>query len=194
VCEAFCVMLLGVAFWKWGIIQGGRNARFYLLLTLACYGAGLSLRAIGASEQLLMTPVPKIGWMTQEIARILVAVGHVGIVNLAVKFAVGRFLFSPLRAAGRTAFSLYFMQQIIGLWFLFAPWGPGLWGKLGWGGMMVTAALVIGAQLVIANLWVRSFANGPMEWAWRSLAYLRWQPFRIKRGPVATVELGAVTA
>lgn len=191
VVEAFCVMLLGVALWKWGVIQGERSARFYLLLMLACYLPGFALRAIGAGESLLMTPVPKTYWMTQEIARMLVSVGHIALLNLAVKCATGRWLLAPLKAAGRTAFSLYFMQQIVGLWILFAPWGPNLWGNLGWAGMMGTALAVITAQVVIANLWVRHFANGPLEWAWRSLSYLKLQPFRRQREALASTA-GAV--
>jgi len=194
VCEAFCVMLLGVALWKWGVIQGQRSTRFYLLLMLACYIPGFALRAIGASEALLTLPVPKSYWMSQELARIAVSVGHVALFNLAVRFAAGRFLLIPFKAAGRTAFSLYFMQQIVGLWILFAPWGPGLWGNLGWGGLAATALVVVAAQLVIANLWVRGFANGPLEWAWRSLSYLKLQPFRRNRTVSAPPEAAAAPA
>ena len=32
IAEALCVMLIGVALWKWRVIQGDRSARFYLLL------------------------------------------------------------------------------------------------------------------------------------------------------------------
>jgi uncharacterized protein len=73
------------------------------------------------------------------------------------------------------------MQQIIGLWILFAPWGPGLWGRVGWASMAGIALAVVALQLVVANLWVRHFATGPLEWAWRSLAYVQWQPFRRRR-------------
>ncbi|HEY6816667.1 MAG TPA: DUF418 domain-containing protein [Croceibacterium sp.] len=194
VAEAFCVMLLGVALWKWGVIQGQRSTRFYLLLMLACYLPGFTLRAIGASEALLLTPVPKSYWMTQEFARIAVSVGHVALFNLAVRFAAGRFLLTPFKAAGRTAFSLYFMQQIVGLWILFAPWGPGLWGNLGWAGLAGVALAVILAQLVIANLWVRHFANGPLEWAWRSLSYLKRQPMRRARQPDPAFGTGVLPA
>ncbi|MCX8476702.1 MAG: DUF418 domain-containing protein [Sphingomonas sp.] len=181
IAEAFCVMLIGIALWKWGVIQGQRSARFYLLLMLACYIPGFALRAWGASEHLVMMPMPRISWFTQEFARIAVSIGHLAMINLAVKSAAGRAVFAPFKAAGRTAFSLYFMQQIIGLWILFAPWGPGLWDRVGWASMAGIALAVIALQLVVANLWVRYFANGPLEWAWRSLAYVHWQPFRRRR-------------
>ncbi|MES2444666.1 MAG: DUF418 domain-containing protein [Pseudomonadota bacterium] len=179
--EAFCTMLLGIALWKWQVIQGGRSAGFYLLLMLACYVPGFALRWIAAKEMLTMVPIPRVGWITIEFARVAVAVGHIALVNLMVKSGAGRAILAPFKAAGRTAFSLYFIQQIVGLWILFAPWGVGLWDKLSWSGLYAVALGVIALQLVIANLWVRAFANGPLEWAWRSLAYVRWQPFRKRK-------------
>jgi uncharacterized protein len=44
--------------------------------------------------------------------------------------------------------------------------------------MMTVAAIVIAAELVAANLWLRHYENGPMEWLWKSLAYERREPFR----------------
>jgi uncharacterized protein len=178
--EAFCAMLIGVALWKWRIIQGGRSARFYLGLVIASYGYGLTARAVGVSEILTFTPIPKTIWINWEFARLSVAIGHLALVNLVVKSALGARLLSPLKAAGRTAFSLYFMQQIIGLYILFAPFGLGLWGKFGWAGLAAIATTVIVSQIVIANIWIRFFATGPFEWAWRSLSYLKWQPFRLR--------------
>lgn len=181
VIEAFSVMLLGIALWKWGVIQGDRTRCFYLLLMLGCYGFGLTARLVGALEVTSFQPIPKTIWITEEFARIAVSVGHVALVNWAMQGAFGRRLFAPFKAAGRTAFSLYFLTSFIGLWVLFAPWGLIGWGRLGWAAMMGVATLVIAGLVVLANLWVRWFANGPLEWAWRSLAYWQRQPFRRPR-------------
>jgi uncharacterized protein len=177
VCEAFCMMLIGIALWKWQVIQGGRSARFYLALMLGCYIPALIARYLGAQEILNPGPIARTFWFSQEFARIAMAVGHLALVNLAVKSGIGRAIFSPFKAAGRTAFSLYFLQQIIGLWIVFAPWGLNLWGKLSWSGLYTVVLAVVIGELILANIWVRFFANGPMEWAWRSLSYVKWQPF-----------------
>lgn len=182
--EAFCMMLIGIALWKWGVIQGERSARFYLLLMLACYIPGMAMRVVAGHEFLSNVPGPKLLWMTQEFARMAVSIGHVALVNLAVKSGVGRVIFGPFKAAGRTAFSLYFLQQIIGIYILYAPWGLGLWGRQSWSDLAGTVLLVIGGQLLLANLWLRFFSTGPLEWLWRSLAYLRWQPFLRRASPV----------
>ena len=181
IAEAFCMMLIGIALWKWRVVQGGRSTRFYAVLLVCCYVPGMLARAIGAQEMLSPVPIVHTAWITEEPARVLVSIGHVALVNLAMRSGVGVAILAPFKAAGRTAFSLYFLQQFIAIYILFAPWGPGLWGKLSWSGLYGVALAVLVFEVVLANLWLRAFAMGPMEWAWRSLAYVRWQPFRRPR-------------
>jgi uncharacterized protein len=52
VLEAWCTMMTGIALWKWRVIQGGRDRRFYLALWMAGYGVGLSLRGVGLGVSL----------------------------------------------------------------------------------------------------------------------------------------------
>ncbi|MBX3595434.1 DUF418 domain-containing protein [Sphingomonas sp.] len=181
VIEAFCAMLIGIALWKWGIIQGERSARFYVILALVAYGFGLTARGVGTFEMMSFSPIPKTIWITSEFARLATGLGHLALVNLAMKAAAGRHILSIFKAPGRTAFSLYFLQQIIGLHILFAPYGFNLWNRFGWATQFWIATAVIVLCIVVANLWVRVFANGPLEWAWRSLAYVKWQPFLRRR-------------
>jgi uncharacterized protein len=35
-------------------------------------------------------------------------------------------------------------------------------------------------QIVACQWWSRRFRFGPMEWLWRSLTYLKWQPLRLR--------------
>lgn len=176
VAEAFCAMLIGIALWKWRIIQGGRSAGFYAVLTLAAYGFGLTARWIGVGEILSFAPIPKTIWFTEEFARLATGLGHLALVNLIVKAVIGQRLLAPFKAAGRMAFSLYFLQQIIGGFILFAPFALGLWGKFGWAELAAIATAVIIFELILANIYMRFFVSGPLEWLWRSLAYVRWQP------------------
>jgi uncharacterized protein len=185
VLEAFCAMLIGIALWKWGIIQGERSTRFYALATLLAYGFGITARYFGALEISSFQPYPKTIWITQEFARLAMGFGHVTLINLAVKSVAGRSILSPFKAAGRTAFSLYFLEQLIGIHILFSPYGLNLWAKFGWANQFWIATGVIALCLVVANIWVRFFANGPLEWAWRSLSYVKRQPFLLQRGAAA---------
>ncbi|WHO37197.1 DUF418 domain-containing protein [Sphingobium sp. AP49] len=178
VAEAFSAMLIGIALWKWGIIQGLRSTRFYLVLALCAYGFGLGARAIGVAEITSFQPIPKTIWITSEYARLAVSLGHVALVNLLVRFRVSHAVLKPFVAAGQVAFSLYFLEQIIGINILFSPIALGLRGVFGWATLWGWATAIALGLLLCANIWTRYFVSGPMEWAWRSLAYCKRQPFR----------------
>ena len=178
VIEAFSVMLLGIALWKLGFIQGKRTTRDYLIALVIAYGFGLTARYIGGLERMTFAPGPKTIWMTQELARIAVTLGHVAAINLLVRVGAGRNLLAPFKAAGQVAFSLYLMQQIIGIWIFYSPIGLRLPSAQGWAYATALAGAVVVFQLILANLWLRWFVAGPLEWVWRSLSYGRRQPFR----------------
>ncbi len=178
VFEAFTTMLLGMGLFKLGIIQGERPSGFYRVLASLAYGSGLAVRAWDCWQQVNFPAAPHIELFSGPLSRVAVTLGHVAAINLLLKGPAGRALLAPFKAVGRTAFSLYLMQNFLGMWVLFPGFGLGLWGRFGWAGLATIALGVMAAQVVLANLWVRAFAMGPMEWAWRSLAYLKLQPFR----------------
>ncbi len=181
IVEAFGTMLIGIALWKLRFIQGGRTAREYLVVMLLAYGFGLTARYVGGLERMTFQPGPKTIWMTAEYARIAVSIGHVALINWLMQQGLGRKLLWPLLAAGQMAFTLYLMQQVIGLHILYSPLGLHLPTAPGWAYLFWLASAVILFQLVLANLWMRRFQSGPLEWVWRSLAYCRRQPFRRTR-------------
>ena len=178
VAEAFGTMLIGIALWKLGFIQGKRSTRDYVIVLVLAYGFGLTARYVGGLERMTFAPGPKTIWMTGELARLAVSLGHVAAINLLVRVAAGGKLLAPFKAAGQMAFSLYFLEQIIGVWIMFSPIGLHLPGAQGWAWLAWQALIVVVALLILANLWMRYFVSGPLEWLWRSLAYCRKQPFR----------------
>ena len=152
---------------------------------IASYGVGITVGSIGVAEEFTFSPMPKTILITAELGRLAVSLGHLARVNLLVKSRSGSQILALFKAAGRMAFSLYFMQQFIALYLLFAPFGLGLWGKFSWSELTVIATGVAVCLLLFANLYMRFFVAGPLEWLWRSLASVRWQPLR-KRGVVPT--------
>ena len=178
VVEAFGTMLLGIALWKTGFIQGRRSTRDYLIALVVAYGFGLTARYVGGLEKMSFAPIPKTIWMTAELARIAVSIGHIALINVLIRTGLGHKALKPFLAAGQMAFTLYLMQQVIGIFFLYSPIGLHLPMAPGWAYLLGLASVVIVAQLIFANLWMRWFASGPLEWIWRSLAYCRKQPFR----------------
>ncbi len=178
VVEAFSVMLIGIALWKLGFIQGQRRTRDYVIVLVLAYGFGLTARYVGGLERMTFLPIPKTLWLTQEYARIAVSLGHVALINLLMRFAPGRAALKPFIAAGQMAFSLYFLEQFIGIYVMYSPIGLHLPGAQGWAYTSALAGMIVIGLLIFANLWMRLFASGPLEWVWRSLSYWRRQPFR----------------
>ena len=178
ILEAASTMLIGAALFKWGIIHGKRTARFYLLMMLGCYALALPLRIYDTNQIMSLTLDPRPGWIYYQFARLAMTLGHLAMINLVVTTRFGRILLHPFEAAGRIPLSVYFGQSMICLWILFSSFGLHLWGRFGMAGMMAIAFAVIAVQVVIANLWLRWFDNGPFEWLWKSLAYVHRQPFR----------------
>jgi uncharacterized protein len=178
VIEAFSVMLIGIALWKLGFIQGLRSTRDYVVVLVLAYAFGLTARYVGGLERMAFQPIPKTLWLTPEYARIAVSLGHVALLNLLMRFAPGRAVMKPFIAAGQMAFSLYFLEQVIGIYVMYSPIGLHLPGAQGWAYTSALAGVIVVGLLVFANLWMRLFASGPLEWVWRSLSYWHRQPFR----------------
>jgi uncharacterized protein len=80
-------------------------------------------------------------------------------------------------AAGRTALSVYLGQTAIGV-LVFFGFGLGLLGRFGNSVTFPLGLAVFALQAWASALWLRRFRFGPVEWAWRSLTWLRWEPLR----------------
>lgn len=179
--EALGVMLIGAALFRLGILQGARSTRFYVALAIAGYAVGLPLRAVGAYEVTRFDHAPQTIWATYEIARIATTLGHVALVTLIVATARGARLLRPFAAAGRVALTIYVLQTIVGLWILFPPFGFALYGRFGWAALMAIALAIDAVLLAAALLYLRRYAIGPVEWAWRSLVETHPLPWRAPR-------------
>ena len=181
VWESLATMLIGAALFKLGILQGTRSRRYYVGMTLIAYAIGIPLRALGAWEQMQFTDGPHIYWATNEVARLAMTLGHVGLVYVLLGSALGTKLLRPFEAAGRTALTVYIAQTMICLWVLYPPFGFHLYRHEGWMALMLTALAINAALLWGANVWVRHYRIAPVEWAWRSIVERKRLPFR--KGP-----------
>lgn len=182
VAEAVFTMMIGMALFKWGVLQGQRSRRFYAGLTFAGYGIGIPLNLAEAHSRIASGFLPP-DWtqLTDNIGRISTTLGHVGLVVLLGGTAMGALLLRPLKAPGRMALSIYISQTIVTMFILFPGFGFGLWGRFGWSELTAIAAAIVAAQVVLANIWLRFFAMGPLEWLWRWLTYGRRPQLRIRR-------------
>ena len=82
---------------------------------------------------------------------------------------------------GRMALTNYVFQSLIGT-FLFFNWGLGYIGQLRNIELLFVGLIIIGMQMIISYYWLLVFRFGPLEWAWRSLTYMQFQPFMLEQG------------
>ena len=122
------------------------------------------------------------GLAQQEFSRQLAATAlyAVGVVPLGLAYAAcfvllwptARTILALFAAPGRMALTNYLSQTILGI-LIFYGIGFGLYRSLGpWEFTGIAVAIFV-TQVLWSRLWLRHFAQGPMEWLWRQLTYGR---------------------
>lgn len=185
--EIFGTMLLGMALYEWGIVQGRANTRTYVAVLVVGYGFGITARQYANVEVMTFQPTPKIGWLLWDVARIALVVGHISLVNLLLRTRAGQALLGVFQAPGRMPLTVYFTASVMGMIVLFPGFGIGLglFGRFGIAGLTEIALAIIVVQVILANLWMAAFESGPVDWVWKSLVYWKRQPFRKVPAPHA---------
>jgi uncharacterized protein len=178
------LMLVGMAFFTWGILTGRRSSRFYLVSAIIGFAVGLPVVYLGVLRDFAA------GWAFEYSmflgsqfnywGSLFVSMGYVSVVMLICKAASGGALTRAFAAAGRMAFTNYIMQTVICTTIVYGH-GFGLYGKLERKEQILTVFCVWVFQLIVSPIWLRHFRFGPLEWLWRSLTYRRRQPMRIAR-------------
>jgi uncharacterized protein len=176
------MMLLGMALMKSGVLSASLSKGFYLRMLLICYPVGFILvylrthHLINNGFDVLSTDVDSI---LRYVERMAISLGHLGLISLFVKSGTLKWLKTSLAAVGRMAFSNYILQSVI-CSLIFFGYGWGLYGKLNLTEQLWVVGTVWLFQLIVSPIWLKYFRFGPLEWAWRSLTYLKRQPFRVE--------------
>jgi uncharacterized protein len=87
-----------------------------------------------------------------------------------------------LAAVGRLALTVYLTQTLV-FTTLFYGYGFGQVFRSGPVAVTAWAVLIFGAQIVACRWWSERFRFGPLEWIWRSLTYMKWQPLGLGSKP-----------
>lgn len=107
------------------------------------------------------------------------ALAYASSLTLALRDPAWRSWLAPLAALGRTALSNYLLQSVV-MSTLAYGYGFGLYGRVGVAESRLIALAIVAVQVPLAIVWTRRFRYGPVEWAWRSLAYGRIQRWRVE--------------
>jgi uncharacterized protein len=176
------LMLVGMAFFNWGILTAERTNKFYTRGFTVGLLVGLVIVIFGVTrnfqENFSMEYSFFLGSQFNYWGSLFVSFGFICIVMLISKMNHSSKLLQSLAGVGRTAFSNYLLQTVI-CTTIFYGHGFGLFGSVErWTQILIVLAIWI-FQILITNIWLKYFRFGPAEWLWRSLTYWKQQPMKI---------------
>lgn len=180
--DALAMMLLGMAFMKWGIFNASRSMRFYLGMFVIGFGTGLPINYFEVNA--FVSSGFEIYWEaanrpTYDLGRLLVAIGYIGLIMMVCKSGILHLLRSALASVGQMALTNYLSQSLI-CNAIFMGWGFNLLGELERFQIYYVVLGVWLFQLIVSSIWLRNFRFGPAEWLWRSLTYKNKQQWRLQ--------------
>lgn len=177
--ETLAYMLFGMAGLKSGMLTGawprtayrgwaawgfGIGVPLYALLVWYVWAQGFDMEAVAWAAFVVSAPV-----------RPVMIAGWASLIILLAR--PGGALTSRLQAAGRMAFTNYLATSLI-CTMIFYGYGLGWYGYVPRATLYLVVIGVWAAILLWSKPWLGRFAQGPLEWLWRSLARARFQPMR----------------
>lgn len=185
--NAFAMFLLGLYAGRRGIF---RNISAHAPLIKKVFWWGFALGLSSNFAHAMVSHGPEFAlptWLDiladtgRTLGAPVLALGYIAGLTLLLQHDAWRARLGPLAAVGRMALTNYLMQSLIAT-SLFYGYGFGLFGQVGPGvGLLITIA-IYALQIPLSVWWLRHFQYGPVEWLWRTLTYMRWQPFK-QSGP-----------
>ena len=179
--DAVGMMLIGMAFFKMGLLQGDRSRRFMLRFMAVGFAVGLTAnvyevtKALSGGLRLLDVFSPM--QPTYHLGRLGMACGYLGLLVLIVQLGKLPALRARLAPVGRMALTNYLMHSAISL-FLFTGAGLALVGRLDRWQLMLVVFAIWALQLALSPWWLKHYRFGPLEWLWRALTYRKLPPLK----------------
>ncbi|MGQ9426831.1 DUF418 domain-containing protein [Gilvimarinus sp. F26214L] len=179
--RAFGLMLVGMAFYSWGIVTGQRSKIFYRRAAIWGLGVGVFLAGFGLWRNYAHDWDIRYGLFAglayNHLATPPLVIGYLcGMVVLWQNGVSG--LGHGLRSVGRMAFTNYIGQSVICTG-IFYGYGLALFGQLDRLQLMGVVVAIWIIQIGFSLLWLSHFRYGPLEWLWRGLTFFRLPILRL---------------
>jgi uncharacterized protein len=174
------MMLLGMALYKSGFLDGRLPTSTYARVALIATPVGLALASFGALELERVAyamPVRAALDLWNYVGAVFASIGYAATLIWIVKRGALAGVRRRLAAVGRMALSNYLFHSVAAS-VLFLGWGFGLGGRFDYAAQLFVVVAIWMVQLTVSPVWLRSFRFGPAEWLWRTLTYGRAQPMR----------------
>ncbi|XRD25679.1 DUF418 domain-containing protein [Lysinibacillus fusiformis] len=160
-------MLIGAAASKWRLVERAKELK-WLWLALAITGLiiGITIKSL----PVMFTRTYLFDYLKVYIGGPILSVGYVAVIVLLCLLPIVPKLLSPFGKIGRMSLTMYIMQSIIGTC-LFYQFGFGWYGKVSVETGVFIAIGIIVVQMIIAEIWLTKWKQGPLEALWRKLTY-----------------------
>lgn len=172
--DALAMMLIGMALYRAGVLQGARSSRFYLWLAVSGFAIGLGVNALELRASIVSGFDVLVAFsylqITYDLGRLALALGYMAIIIWLIKQGVAEALMRRLAAVGRMALTNYLMHSVIAL-FIFTGAGLGLVGQFDRATLYVLVICIWMLQLWFSPWWLSRHDQGPVEALWRRLTY-----------------------
>jgi len=177
------LMMVGMAFYKWGILTAEKSKSFYVRGWILSWGIGLPIIVYGLiknfSEDFSVEFSMFLGSQFNYWGSLFVAFGYLCMIMLLSKSGLARGFKSRLAAIGQMALTNYIAQSVIAV-LIFHGVGLGLFGEVDRTGQILITLGIWIVQFAWSKPWLSRYRFGPLEWIWRSLSYMKKQPLRLK--------------
>jgi len=187
----FAMFLFGFILGRSGILRD-ISGLVVPIARIRAWGLGFGLTAMAAERILAATSgyalyraqqagpgIQFVGDLMFTFGATALACGYAATLILAVQTPSGRVVLAPLAGVGRLGLTVYLTQTLM-FTTLFYGYGFSQAYKLGPATVTACAVVIFTVQVVACQWWLRRFRFGPVEWLWRSLTYLKWQPLRLR--------------
>jgi uncharacterized protein len=178
ILRAFSMMCLGMVLLKLGLLQGKFSDIFYRRLFLISLLISVPIISLGLIynywHNWQLESFAPYGSIANDIGSVPLIVAYIAIFSLFQRAGVFSRLKGAVQNVGQMALTNYLMQSVI-CSFVFYGYGLGLYAQLTRLQLLPIIILIGILQLSWSTWWLSHFKQGPIEWVWRVLTYLRWQ-------------------
>lgn len=163
------LMMIGAGAAKLEWLQKANQQRKKWVIILGIF---LPLGLVAKMIPFFIGPSISIQYIQDMIGGPILAIAYIAIIVLLMSNQTIAKWLKPMASAGRMSITIYLSQSIIGT-LIFYSYGFGLYGEMS---MSMGTWLAIGIfimQVIIAELWLSKWKQGPVEKIWRLLTYGR---------------------
>ncbi|RIW35306.1 DUF418 domain-containing protein [Bacillus salacetis] len=163
------MMMIGAGAGKLHILERiHREKKVWITLLLIFSGVGLALKSLPFTVEANVA----YSYIQDMLGAPFLSVSYAILLALLLINRKISAVLKPLAAAGRMSLTNYLTQSIIGT-LIFYNYGLGLYGGVTLATGTWLAAGIFFIQVILSEIWLSKFRQGPMERLWRTLTYRR---------------------